>query len=64
MSDRSAAELARELPALGVAQAEAKVRQTLRTGSLFTEVWRGRWQVGAVAPALVAYIDQVSTASA
>jgi hypothetical protein len=40
MSDRSAAELARHLPFLGVAQGEVKVRQTLRTHSCFCKVWR------------------------
>jgi hypothetical protein len=45
-SDRSAAELAKELPVLGVAQGEAKVRQILRGGGPFAEVWRGRWQAG------------------
>jgi predicted nucleic acid-binding protein len=64
MSDRSAAEVARLLPVLGVPQGESKVRQTLRAHSSFREVWRGRWQVGQVAPALAAYIDQVSQASA
>jgi hypothetical protein len=33
-----------ELPYLGVAQGEAQVRQVLRGGGPFTEVWRGRWQ--------------------
>jgi predicted nucleic acid-binding protein len=46
--DRSAAELAGELPFLGVAQGEAKVRQVLRDVGPFTEVWRGRWQAGHV----------------
>ena len=44
--DRSAAELAGELPFLGVVQGEAKVRQVLRDAGPFTEVWRGRWQAG------------------
>jgi hypothetical protein len=55
-SDRSAAGLAAELPYLGVAQGEAKVRQALRVGSPFTEVWRGRWQVGHAAPILRRYL--------
>ena len=56
--DRSAAELAAELPYLGVAQAEAKVRQVLRGSGPFTEVWRGRWQAGHVAPALLRYLNR------
>jgi len=58
--NRSAAELATELPYLGVAQGEAKVRQILRDTSPFTEVWRGRWQVGRVAPALLRHLDKQS----
>ena len=54
-SDRSAAELTAELPYLGVAQGEAKVRQVLGGGPL-TEVWRGRWQAGHAAPALLRYL--------
>lgn len=54
MSDRSAAELALVLPVLGVG--EAKVRQTLRTHPCFSEVWRGRWQVGEVADVLALYL--------
>jgi hypothetical protein len=54
--DRSAAELTAELPHLGVAQGEAKVRQVLRGGGPFTEVWRGRWQAGHAAPALLRYL--------
>ena len=54
--DRSAAELTAELPYLGVAQGEAKVRQVLRDGGPFTEVWRGRWQAGHAAPALLRYL--------
>jgi hypothetical protein len=54
--DRSAAELARELPWLGVAQGEAKVRQVLRGAGPFTEVWRGRWQAGHAASALLRYL--------
>jgi hypothetical protein len=50
--DRSAA----ELPYLGVAQGEAKVRQALRDGGPFTEAWRGRWQAGHAAPALLRYL--------
>jgi hypothetical protein len=63
MSDLSAAELARELPVLGVARGGAKVRQVLRTYSCFSEIWRGRWQVGEVAPILTAYLDRVSQAT-
>jgi len=54
--DRSAAELTAELPYLRVAQGEAKVRQVLRGGAPFTEVWRGRWQAGHAAPALLRYL--------
>ena len=54
--DRSAAELAGELPFLGVAQGEAKVRQILRDAGPFIEVWRGRWQAGQVAAALLRYL--------
>jgi hypothetical protein len=43
MSDRSAKELAQQLPWVGVAQGEAKVRHTLRSHGCFFEVWRGRW---------------------
>jgi len=56
--DRSAAELAGELPYLDVAQGEAKVRQVLRGSGPFTEVWRGRWQAGHVAPALLRYLNR------
>jgi hypothetical protein len=55
--DRSAAEMTAELPVLGIAQGEAKVRQVLRGTSCFTEVWRGRWQAGQVAPALLSYLQ-------
>jgi hypothetical protein len=55
--DRSAAELAADLPYLGVAQGEAKVRHLLREAGPFTEVWRGRWQAGHVCPALQRYLD-------
>ena len=54
--DRSAAELTAELPYLGVAQGEAKVRQVLRDGGPFAEVWRGRWQASRAAPALRRYL--------
>ncbi len=56
--DRSTAELAGELPYLGVAQAEAKVRRVLRDSGPCTEVWRGRWQAGHVAPALLRYLNR------
>ena len=62
MSDRSAHELALELPFLGVARGEAKVRHILRAHDAFHEVWRGRWQVGQVAQVLRAQIDQVPEA--
>jgi predicted nucleic acid-binding protein len=58
--DLSAAELAGELPSLAVAQGEAKVRQVLRDGGPFTEVWRGRWQAGHVGPALLCYLKHAS----
>jgi hypothetical protein len=54
--DRSVAELTTELPYLGVAYGEAKVRQVLRDGGPFTEVWRGRWPAGQAAPALLGYL--------
>lgn len=56
--DRSAAELTADLPFLGVAQGEAKVRQVLRDAGPFTEVWRGRWQAGQAAPALLRYLNR------
>jgi hypothetical protein len=56
MSDRSAAELAQDLPYLGVPQGEAKVRQMLRDVNSFTQVWQGRWQLGYVAPAVLRYL--------
>ena len=40
--DRSVGELTADLPYLGVAQGEAKIRQILRHAGPFTEVWRGR----------------------
>jgi predicted nucleic acid-binding protein len=61
--DLSAAELTRELPSLGVAQGEAKVRQVLRDGGPFTEVWRGRWQAGHVGPVLVRYLNMPAVAA-
>ena len=56
--DCSAAELAAELPHLGVAQGEAKVREVLRDAGPFIEVWRGRWQAGRVAPLLLRYLNR------
>ena len=56
-NDRSAAELAKELPFLGVAQGDAKVRQILRGGGPFAEVWRGRWQAAQPCPALLRYLQ-------
>lgn len=61
MSDRSAAELARDLPVLTVAQGEAKVRHILRTLDSFEEVWRGRWQLGEVAPILKPHLPQLAS---
>lgn len=60
MSDRSAEELSRELPILGVAQGEAKVRCILRSHYCFAQVWKGRWQVGEVAPLLVTHLSEVA----
>ena len=57
---RSAAELTAELPYLGVAQGEARVRQILRDAGPFTEVWRGRWQAGHPAPALLRYLHHAA----
>ncbi len=63
--ERSAEELAQDLPYLGVAQSEAEVRQMLRETGSFAEVWRGRWQVGYAAPVVLRYLQQRSdTASA
>jgi hypothetical protein len=64
VSDRSAEELARQLPLLDVPQGEAKVRRVLRTHGCFFEVWRGRWQVGEVAELLAAYLDRLSRINA
>jgi predicted nucleic acid-binding protein len=58
--DRSAAELTADLPLLGVPQGEAKVRQALRGGGPFTEVWRGRWQAGHAAPALLHHLSRTT----
>ena len=44
---RSAAELADKLPALGVGQDEALVREALREGGCFRQAYAGRWQLGA-----------------
>jgi predicted nucleic acid-binding protein len=54
--ERSAAELTKQLPVLPVPQGEVKVRHVLRTYPCFTEVWRGRWQVGEVAAVLARYL--------
>ena len=59
-SDRSAAELAADLPWIGVAQGEDKVRRTLRDASCFTEVWRGRWQAGCAAPSVLRCLQQAA----
>jgi predicted nucleic acid-binding protein len=45
-SDRSAREVAERLPALPVAQGEAKVRAVLREHGAFHQPYRGRFQVG------------------
>jgi len=45
-SDRSAAEVAEQLPLLPVTQGEAKVREVLRSTPCCVEVYRGRWQLG------------------
>ena len=62
-SDRSAAELAADLPWIGVAQGEDKVRQVLRDAACFTEVWRGRWQAGYAASPLLRYLQQAAKMS-
>jgi hypothetical protein len=49
---RAASELAGELPALGVGQGEALVREVLRDGGCFCETYTGRWQLGSPAPAI------------
>jgi predicted nucleic acid-binding protein len=46
MPDRSAAELAEDLPDLPVSTSEATVRATLRRHACFHEVYQGRWQIG------------------
>jgi predicted nucleic acid-binding protein len=46
-SGGSAVELAERLPALPVAQGQAKVRALLRSQPCFIEVSRGRWQLGS-----------------
>jgi predicted nucleic acid-binding protein len=57
-SEHSAAELTQQLPLIRVPHGETKVRETLREQhQLFTEVWRGRWQVGHVAPTLMRYLQ-------
>jgi hypothetical protein len=53
--DHSAAELAKLLPQLPVAQGEAKVRALLREESCFHEAWKSRWQVGTTADEFAAY---------
>jgi hypothetical protein len=58
--DRSAAELAKDLPWLGVPQGESKVRQAFRSGGPFTQIWRGRWQAGHVAPALLHWLSRTT----
>lgn len=49
MPDRSAAELAADLPALPVSTSETAVRKTLRRHGCFREVYQGRWQLGGPA---------------
>lgn len=46
-SQLSAAELARQLPKLGVGQSAPLVREVLRSHQCFSEPYSGRWQVGA-----------------
>jgi hypothetical protein len=46
---RPAAELANELPELGVGQGEVLVREILRREACFMEVYAGRWQMGSTA---------------
>jgi len=53
-SHLSAEDLAKELPFLGVPQAKARVRSTLRSHRFFFGAWRGRWQVGEVVAASLA----------
>lgn len=60
MSPRSAEELAKEVPYIHVPQGEAKVRSVLRSIDCFTEIWRGRWQVGHVVPALKPYLKHTA----
>jgi hypothetical protein len=55
--ERSAEELTQDLPYLEIPQGEAKVRQMLREVNSFTEVWRGRWQVGYAAPVVLRYLQ-------
>ncbi|MBT8162722.1 hypothetical protein KKI43_20025 [Arthrobacter sp. GN70] len=43
---QSAAELARALPTLPVAQGEGKAREVLRSQAYARQVFRGRWQLG------------------
>ena len=57
-SDRSAVELAAVMPWIGVDQGEDKVRRTLRDATCFTEVWRGRWQVGYAAPPVLRRVQE------
>jgi len=56
MNDRSAAELADDLPYVGVVQGVAKVRFILRTRDGFEAVWSGRCQLGGVASVLAALL--------
>jgi hypothetical protein len=59
-SDRSAAELTADLPWIGVAQGEDKVRQTLRDAICFTEVWQGRWQADYAASPVLRCLHQAA----
>jgi hypothetical protein len=45
----------------GCGPGRAKVRQVLRDGGPFTEVWRGRWQAGQVGEALLRYLNMPAT---
>lgn len=59
-SELSAAQLARQLPTLPVAQSATKVRAVLRDADCFAEVWRGRWQVGRPSHVSVTYQGHAS----
>ena len=48
---------------LDVAHGEAKVRGLLHAMDCFTEVWRGRWQLGGVAGPVTRMLAQQASAS-